>query len=81
LTDLFNVLLSVFIVFYVAWCGYSAFIFLNTAEDKVALIKKKTKAYYIFMHGKFVLYTVDAVFILGMVIIFVKYLMHNMGGF
>ena len=72
MTHLFSILISLVIVLYIAYCVYTAIIYLKWPERE--LPKKGTKSYYTFMHGKYVCYGADIVVAAALAIILVLWL-------
>lgn len=72
---LFNLLMSLFILGYFAFCVFSALIYLRTEPGKEPV--KKMKAYFVYKHGQYTLYVAVAVFISGLVIVALSWLNYN----
>ena len=77
MTGLLNYLIAFLILLYLGWCGYSAILYLQSNQEP---LKANRKARYIYLHGKFTLYIFDAVFVAGIVFVFVSWLAHNLSG-
>ena len=77
MTGLFNVFVSIFVLMYVGFGAWTAIIWMNTPPETVPK-KSAKKAYYLYNHGKVFLYMLDATAVLGLVVIFVKWLSSNL---
>lgn len=79
MSGLGSILSAFFILAYICFCGWTAVIFMKTPQENIPA-KGNKKAYYLFNHGKIVLYVLDAAILSALAIWGILFLAKHIGG-